>query len=48
MRPRGLPSKWVKITPWYYARRKGRSRASEKKAAIEFDRKANGGKKKLP
>jgi hypothetical protein len=41
MRPRGTPSKWVKILPWYYSKRRQPSRAAEKTAAIKFERKAN-------
>lgn len=41
MRPRDLPSRWVKILPWYYTERKQPSRAAAKRAAIERDKKDN-------
>jgi len=39
MRPRGVPSKWVKIVPWYYTKRRQPSRAAEKAAAIKREEK---------
>lgn len=38
MRPRGVPSRWVKILPWYYTERRQPSRAAEKTAAIKADK----------
>jgi hypothetical protein len=34
-----MPSRWVKILPWYYTERKEPSRAAEKAAAIKQSRK---------
>lgn len=39
MRPRGMPSRWVKILPWYYADRRQPTRAAEKAAAIKREAK---------
>lgn len=37
MRPRGMRSKWVKLLPWYYTKRRQPTRAVEREAAIEQD-----------
>jgi hypothetical protein len=37
MRPSRMLSKWVKITPWYYAERNSPSRQEELKAALEAE-----------
>lgn len=29
MMPRGMPSKWVKVLPWYYTSRRQPTRAAE-------------------
>jgi hypothetical protein len=36
MRPYNLPSKWVKVTPWYYTSRKPASRGGARRRAIEL------------
>lgn len=35
MRPRGTPSAWVKVRPWYYTERRQPSRAAELRAALK-------------
>jgi len=35
MRPRGLPSRWVKILPWYYTEKDQPTRAEELKKALK-------------
>lgn len=31
-------SKWVKLTPWYYTKKRKRSRSAERRDAINADR----------
>lgn len=42
MRPRGMPSRRVKILPWYYTERNAPSRARELSDALEQDIHASG------
>lgn len=37
MKPRGMRSKWVKLLPWYYTKRRQPTRAVEREMAIEDD-----------
>lgn len=37
MKPRGMRSKWVKLRPWYYTRRRQTARAVEQALAIAAD-----------
>lgn len=34
MRPRGMPSRWVRVLPWYYTERRQPSRAAEFRRAL--------------
>lgn len=36
-----MASKWAKVCPWYYTERRQPSRAAEKAAALETERKAD-------
>lgn len=42
MRPRGMRSKWVKLRPWYYTKRRRTARAVEQALAIADDLNAAG------
>lgn len=42
MRPRGVPSKWVKVLPWYYTDRRVPSRQQELRDALRDEDAANG------
>lgn len=38
MRPRDMPSTWVKVLPWYYTKKEGRpGRGEARREAIEDD-----------
>ncbi len=42
MRPARLPSRWVKIRPWYYAERNAPTRAADLAAALGYEDAAAG------
>lgn len=41
MKPRGIPSRWVKILPWYYTERRQVSRAAEREKALAYESNAS-------
>lgn len=42
MRPDRMPSKWVKLVPWYYTERNAPSRQSTLRAALAEEELAEG------
>lgn len=41
MRPRDMPSRWVKILPWYYTERNQPTRAAALREALTFEEAAD-------
>ncbi len=37
MRPRGIPSRLVKVLPWYYTEKKQPTRAAEREDTLSFE-----------